>query len=73
MRILTSKGGDLSTYFDINNENKLNNTTLKKALNGNHTTQANHGKVFSQLALEVMFGFCTTFEKVTKSLGFHIT
>ena len=35
--------------------------------------EANIGKVRGQLPLEHIFGFCKTFEKVTKNLGVHIT
>ena len=38
-----------------------------------HTIQANKGKVFGQLALGHIFGFCNIFKTVTKNLGFHIT
>ena len=34
---------------------------------------ANKGKIKGQLPLEHMFGFCKTFEKNTKNLGFHLT
>ena len=33
----------------------------------------NKGKIKGQLPLEHIFGFCKTFKKVTKNLGFHIT
>ena len=38
----------------------------------NHT-DASKGKIKSCLYLEDSFGFCKTFKKVTKNLGFHIT
>ena len=37
----------------------------------NHT-DVNKGKIKGYLHLKDIFGFCKTFEKVTKSLGFHI-
>ena len=39
----------------------------------NKHTDANKGKIKEYLYLEDIFGFCETFEKVTKNLGFHIT
>ena len=50
-----------------------NNTSLKHMLINNHTEAANRGKVKGQLLLEDIFGFCKTFKKITKNLGFHIT
>ena len=38
----------------------------------NHT-DTNKGKIKGYLYLEDIFGFCKTFKKVTKNLGFHIT
>ena len=38
----------------------------------NHT-DANKGKIKGYLFLEDIFGFCKTFKKVTKNLGFHLT
>ena len=40
-------------------------------LKNNHT-DANKGKIKGYLHLEDIFGFCKTFRKVTKNLGFHI-
>ena len=42
-------------------------------LKDNQPTPVNKGKIKSQLPLEHIFGFCKTFKKVTKNLGFHIT
>ena len=39
----------------------------------NHSGEANRGKIKGQLLLEDIFGFCKTFKKITKNLGFHIT
>ena len=39
----------------------------------NHENDPNRGKIEGQLPLEHLFGFCTTFEKVPKNLGFRIT
>ena len=38
----------------------------------NHT-DANKGKLKGYLYLEDIFGFCKTFKKITKNLGFHLT
>ena len=40
-RISTREDGDLSSYYDKFNEDKINDTTLKETLIDNHTTQAN--------------------------------
>ena len=73
MRVLTSKDGDIISYFDKINEPNINDTTLKQRLINNHTVAANKGKITGQLPLEHIFGFCKTFKKVTKGLGFHIS
>ena len=73
MRMLTSKDGDLSSYFDKNGESVLDNDNpLKKILINNHAADANKGRIKGQLALEHIFGFCKTFKKITKNLGFHL-
>ena len=74
MRFLTSKDTDLSSCFDKNGENALNYKNVsERILINNHATPANKGKIKGQLALEHIFGFCKTFKKITKNLGFHIT
>ena len=82
MRIISSRDGDLLSQFDNINEEIGNNeaatsenirsTSLNKMLITNYE-DANRGKIRGQLPLEHIFGFCKTFEKVTKNLGFHIT
>ena len=74
MRALTSKDGDLLSHFNNFNEtqNGSNNTLLKQMLFNNHT-EANRGKIKGHLPLEHIFGFCKTFKKITKNLGFHLT
>ena len=69
MRVSTNKDEDLLSYFDKFKENK-NDTTLKEILTDNHSLQANKGKIFCQLTLEHIFGFCNRFKKVRKN--FHI-
>ena len=77
MRSLTSKDGDLLSHFDKFNDGdtnaSINNTSLKQMLIDNHTEPVNRGKIKGQLLLEDIFGFCKTFKKITKNLGFHIT
>ena len=74
MRMITSKDGDLSSYFDKNGESVIDNDNpLKKILINNHAVEVNKGKIKGQLALEHIFGFCRTFKKITKNLGFHLT
>ena len=73
MRKITSKDSDLSSYFDKSGESVLDNDNpLKKILNNNHAEEVNKGKIKGQLALEHIFGFCKTFKKITKNLGFHL-
>ena len=73
MRLLTSKDSDLSSYFDKNGEAVINDdNSLKKILINNHDVAANKGKIRGHLALEYRFGFCRTFKKITKNLGFHL-
>ena len=79
MRSITSKDSDLLSQFDNINENNgdadFDSTSLKKMLIDNHNVagqEINKGKIKGQLALENIFGFCRTFKKVTKNLGFHI-
>ena len=76
MRVLTSKDGDLLSQFDNINEGITNDyfdsTSLKKILIDNHDNDTDRGKIKVQLPLEHIFGFCKSFEKVTKNLGFEI-
>ena len=73
VRLLTSKDSDLSSYFDKNGESVINDDNpLKKILINNHAIEANKGEIKGHLALEHIFGFCKTFKKVTKNLGFHL-
>ena len=73
MRLLTSKDGDLSSYFDKNGESVLDdNNPLKRLLLNNHAVEVSKGKTKGQLALEHIIGFCKTFKKITKNLGFHL-
>ena len=85
MRAISNKDGDLISQFDNINENdipvlerlanlppQILSTLHQKTLINNHT-DANKGKLKGYLFLENFFGFCKTFKKVTKNLGFHLT
>ena len=85
MKAISSKDGDLLSRFDNINENdipvleqladlpvQIRDTPNRKMLINNHT-DAIKGKSKGYLYLEDIFGFCKTFKKVTKNLGFHIT
>ena len=85
MRAISNKDGDFLSQFDNINENdipvlerladlppQIRDSPHQKMLINNHT-DANKGKIKGYLYLEDIFGFCKTFKKVTKNLGFHIT
>ena len=85
MRAISNKDGDLLSQFDNNNENdipileqlanlplQIRDTPHQKMLINNHT-DSNKRKIEGYLYLKDIFGFCNTFEKVTKNLGFHLT
>ena len=84
MRAISNEDGDLLSQFDNINENdipvlnrladlpiQIRDTPLQKMLINNHT-DVNKGKIKGYLYLEDIFGFCKTFKKVTKILGFHL-
>ena len=84
MRAISNKDGDLVSQFDNINENdvpvlnrladlpdQIRDTPYQKMLINNRI-DANRGKIKGYLFLEDIFGFCKTFKKVTKNLGFHI-
>ena len=85
MRAISNKNGGLLSQFDNINENDLpvlnrfadlpvqiRDTPHQKMLINDHT-DANKGKIEGYLYLEDVFGFCKSFKKVTKDLGFHLT
>ena len=74
LRLLTQKDGNLSSYFDEIDEREAGNgnSTLKQLLIHSHTNEDNKGKIRANLPLERIFGFCKTFKKMTKGLGFEI-
>ena len=74
MRLLTSEDSGLSSPFDKNGEKAHDdNNPLKQKLIDNHAEEVNKGKVKGQLPLEHTFGFCKSFENITKNLGFNLT
>ena len=81
MKAISNKDGDLLSQFDIIKEKDipilerlqdLPDTPDQKILINNHT-DANKGRIKGYLYLEDIFGFCKTFKKVTRNLGFHLT
>ena len=85
MKVISNKDDDLLSQFGNINENdipilerladlptQIRSTPQQKMLIDNHT-DANKGKRKGYLYLEDIFGFCKTFKKVTKNLGFHLT
>ena len=84
MRVITNKDGDLLSQFDNNNENdipvfekladlppQIRPKPHQKMLLNNHT-DAKKSKIKEHLYLEDIFGFCKSFGKLTKNLGFHL-
>ena len=85
MRAISNKDGDLISHFDNIKQNdipileqladlpvQIRDTPHQKMLI-NNPTDANKGKMKGYLYLEGIFGFCKTFKKMTKNLGFHLT
>ena len=75
MKALKSKDGDFFSHFDKIDETEAEiiNTSLNHHLTNNHDVDANKGEIQGVLPLEHIFGFCKTFQKITKQLGFHLT
>ena len=84
MKVISNKDDDLLSQFGNINENdiplleiltdlpvQVRDTPQQKMLLDNHL-DANKGKIKGYLYLEDIFGFCKTFKKVTKNLGFHL-
>ena len=85
MSAISNKDGDLLSQFDNTKENdipvlnrladlpvQIRDTPHQKMLINSHT-DANKGKIKRHLYSEDISGFCKTFNKVTKNLGFHLT
>ena len=75
IRALTRKDEDLWSHFGKIDESEaeIANRSLHHLLINNHDLPLNKGKTRGQLPLEHTFGFCKTFEKITKQLGIHLT
>ena len=84
-RVISDKDGDFLSQYDNINDNdipipnrladlpvQIRHTPHQKMLIDNHT-DASKGKIKRYLYLEDIFGFCETFKKVTKNLGFQLT
>ena len=82
MKVISNKDDDLLSQFGNIIENdipllerltdlppQITSTAHQKILIDNHT-DANKRKIERYLYLEDIFGFCKTFKKVTKNLGF---
>ena len=85
MKSITNKDDDLLSQFGNINENdipilerladlppQIRDSPHQKMLINNHT-DVNKGKIKGYLYLEDIFGFCRSFKRVTKNLGFHLT
>ena len=46
---------------------------MKKELFRNYAVEVDKGNIRGHIPLEHEFGFCKTFKKITKNLGFHLT
>ena len=83
MKVMSNKDDDLSQFGNINENDirilerlanlppQIRSTPHQKMLIDNHT-DPNKGRIKVYLYLEDIFGFCKTFKKVTKNLGFHV-
>ena len=84
MKVILNKDGDLISQFDNINENdipvlerllklqpQIRDTPHQKIII-NKLTDANKGKNKGYINLEDTFGFCKTFVKITKNVGFHL-
>ena len=67
-KLITQRGGCLSTYFDIIDEieNAIEDTSLKQRLNKNHKEPNTR-----HLPVGDIFGFCKSFRKATKALDLN--
>ena len=83
MKLTSNKNDDILSQFGNNNENDFPilerladfspqiRDTLQQKVEINNHTDVNKGARKGYLFLEDIFGFCKSFEKVTKNLGFH--
>ena len=73
MRLITSKDEDLLPSSDEMTKNIVIITSLIQIVIKNLDLEINKGKTKWELPLEHVFGFCKTFEKISKNLGFQLT
>ena len=84
MRVISNKNGDLLSQFGNFIENdipvlerladlppQIRSTPHQKMLKNDHADE-NKGKIKGYLYLEDILGFCRSFKKVTKNLGFYL-
>ena len=64
LRCLTSKDGDLFSYFGKIDEDENFNTALKQILIENFDILASKLKIKGHLSLKQRFGFCKFFSKI---------
>ena len=84
MRAVSNKDGDLLSQFDFNKNDipilnrladlpvQIRDTPYQKMLINNYF-DGHKGKTKGYLYLEDILGFCKSFKKVNKNLGFHLT
>ena len=85
MKVISTNDDDLLSQFGNTNEidipilekfanlpPQIRSTPHQKMLIDNHI-DPNKGEFKRYLFLEDVFGFCKTFKKLTKNLGFHVT
>ena len=84
MKMISNEDGDFLSQFDntdeidfslleriINLPHQIRDTPHQKMLINNHI-DANKSKIKGYLHFEDVFRFCKSFEKVNKTLGFHL-
>ena len=73
MRLLTSKDGDILSYFEKIDESQIGIQAYSLIRNffDNQEVLADRGKVKEPSPLEPNFDFCKTFKKIRKNSGFH--
>ena len=71
--VVNKKSGDISSYFDKNDEREagVTNTSLRHMLTDSHTNEDNKREIGANLPLEHMFDFRKTFKKKLWVLNFN--
>ena len=74
MRLLTQKNGELSSFSDKKDEREggIVIASIKHMLIDSHTNGDNKEKIKAHVRIDHFFRFFTTFENISKSLGFEI-